>query len=200
MMNKKCLYFVCFVFLLVTVFTIVDSYGLFESENTLLVDSDIARWNVVINGSDIKYNDTFVVDKVNLIDNDNVLSGKIAPGSLGYFDIVIDPSGSDTSIRYDVTFDFSSLNSNIVVSSIEEVYSGNLIRTDVNTYSKVITLDDINNNISNIVRVYIKWDNNEDNNDSDSSVGSTLNNFISIPVIVSASQYLGEDIVSYTAS
>lgn len=200
MMNKKCLYFICFVFLLVTVFTIVDSYGLFESENTLLVDSDIARWNVVINGSDIKYNDTFVVDKVNLIDNDNVLSGKIAPGSLGYFDIVIDPSGSDTSIRYDVTFDFSSLNSNIVVSSIEEVYSGNLIRTDVNTYSKVITLDDINNNISNIVRVYIKWDNNEDNNDSDSSVGSILNNYISIPVTVSASQYLGEDIVSYTAS
>lgn len=200
MMNKKCLYFICFIFLLVTVFTIVDSYGLFESENTLLVDSDIARWNVVINGSDIKYNDTFVVDKVNLIDNDNVLSGKIAPGSLGYFDIVIDPSGSDTSIRYDVTFDFSSLNSNIVVSSIEEVYSGNLIRTDVNTYSKVITLDDINNNISNIVRVYIKWDNNEDNNDSDSSVGSILNNFISIPVTVSASQYLGEDIVSYTAS
>lgn len=200
MMNKKCLYFICFIFLLVTVFTIVDSYGLFESENTLLVDSDIARWNVVINGSDIKYNDTFVVDKVNLIDNDNVLSGKIAPGSLGYFDIVIDPSGSDTSIRYDVTFDFSSLNSNIVVSSIEEVYSGNLIRTDVNTYSKVITLDDINNNISNIVRVYIKWDNNEDNNDSDSSVGSTLNNYISIPITVSASQYLGEDIVSYTAS
>lgn len=200
MMNKKCLYFICFVFLLVCVFTIVDSYGLFESENTLLVDSDIARWNVVINGSDIKYNDTFVVDKVNLIDNDNVLSGKIAPGSLGYFDIVIDPSGSDTSIRYDVTFDFSSLNSNIVVSSIEEVYSGNLIRTDVNTYSKVITLDDINNNISNIVRVYIKWDNNEDNNDSDSSVGSILNNYISIPTTVSASQYLGEDIVSYTAS
>lgn len=200
MMNKKCLYFICFIFLLVTVFTIVDSYGLFESENTLLVDSDIARWNVVINGSDIKYNDTFVVDKVNLIDNDNVLSGKIAPGSLGYFDIVIDPSGSDTSIRYDVMFDFSSLNSNIVVSSIEEVYSGNLIRTDVNTYSKVITLDDINNNISNIVRVYIKWDNNEDNNDSDSSVGSALNNYISIPITVSASQYLGEDIVSYTAS
>ncbi len=200
MMNKKSLYLICFIFLLVTIFTIVDSYGLFESENTFLVDSDIARWNVVINGSDIKYNDTFVVDKVNLVDNDNVLSGKIAPGSLGYFDIVIDPSGSDTAIRYDVTFDFSSLNSNIVVSSIEEVYSGNLIRTGDDTYSKVITLDDILNNISNTIRVYIKWDNNEDNNDSDSEIGSIINNYISIPVTVSVSQYLGEDIVSYTAS
>ena len=200
MMNKKRLYLICFIFLLVTIFTIVDSYGLFESDNTLSVDNNIARWNVLINGSDIKYNDTFVVDKVNLIDNENVQSGKIAPGSLGYFDIVIDPSDTDTAIRYDVTFDFSSLNNKVVVSSIEEVYSGNLIRTDLNTYSKVITLDDIKNNAVNTVRIYIKWDNNEEDNDTDSEIGSIINNHISIPVTVSASQYLGEDIPLYTAS
>lgn len=200
MMNKKFLYLICFIFLLITIFTIVDSYGLFESENTLSVDNNIAKWNVFINGSDIKYNDTFIVDKVNLIDNDNVKSGKIAPGSLGYFDIVIDPRDTDTSIKYDVTFDFSSLNNKIVVSSIEEIYSGNLIRTDLNTYSKVITLDDIKNGIINTVRVYIKWDNKEEDNDTDSVIGSSKNNHISIPVTVSASQYLGEDIVSYDAS
>lgn len=200
MMNKKSLYLICFIFLLVTIFTIVDSYGLFESNNTLSIDNNIARWNVLINGSDIKYNDTFVVDKVNLIDNENVQSGKIAPGSLGYFDIVIDPSDTDTAIRYDVTFDFSSLNNKVVVSSIEEVYSGNLIRTDLNTYSKVITLDDIKNNVVNTVRIYIKWDNNEEDNDTDSEIGSIINNHISIPVTVSASQYLGEDIPLYTAS
>lgn len=200
MMNKKSLYLIYFIFLLVTIFTIVDSYGLFESNNTLSIDNNIARWNVLINGSDIKYNDTFVVDKVNLIDNENVQSGKIAPGSLGYFDIVIDPSDTDTAIRYDVTFDFSSLNNKVVVSSIEEVYSGNLIRTDLNTYSKVITLDDIKNNVVNTVRIYIKWDNNEEDNDTDSEIGSIINNHISIPVTVSASQYLGEDIPLYTAS
>ena len=148
--------------------------------------------------SDIKYNDTFVVDKVNLIDNENVQSGKIAPGSLGYFDIVIDPSDTDTAIRYDVTFDFSSLNNKVVVSSIEEVYSGNLIRTDLNTYSKVITLNEIKNGITNTIRVYIKWDNSDD--ESDSAIGSVINNFINVPVTIAAYQYLGEKIDIYNES
>ena len=198
MMNKKILYFICGLCLSMTIFMVIDSYGLFESKNVLNVDSNIAKWNVFINGTDIKKNETFVVDKINLINNDNVLEGKMAPGSKGYFDIVIDPTDTDTSIRYDISFDFSSLNGKIVVSGIEEITSGNLVRTGKNTYSKVITLTEIKNGITNTIRVYIKWDNSDD--ESDSAIGSVINNFINVPVTIAAYQYLGEKIDIYNES
>lgn len=198
MMNKKILYFICGLCLSMTIFMVIDSYGLFESKNVLNVDSNIAKWNVFINGTDIKKNETFVVDKINLINNDNVLEGKMAPGSKGYFDIVIDPTDTDTSIRYDISFDFSSLNDKIVVSGIEEITSGNLVRTGKNTYSKVITLNEIKNGITNTIRVYIKWDNSDD--ESDSAIGSVINNFINVPVTIVAYQYLGEKIDIYNES
>ena len=198
MMNKKILYFICGLCLSMTIFMGIDSYGLFESKNVLNVDSNIAKWNVFINGTDIKKNETFVVDKINLINNDNVLEGKMAPGSKGYFDIVIDPTDTDTSIRYDISFDFSSLNDKIVVSGIEEITSGNLVRTGKNTYSKVITLNEIKNGITNTIRVYIKWDNSDD--ESDSAIGSVINNFINVPVTIAAYQYLGEKIDIYNGS
>lgn len=198
MMNKKILYFICGLCLSMTIFMVIDSYGLFESKNVLNVDSNIAKWNVFINGTDIKKNETFVVDKINLINNDNVLEGKMAPGSKGYFDIVIDPTDTDTSIRYDISFDFSSLNDKIVVSGIEEITSGNLVRTGKNTYSKVITLNEIKNGITNTIRVYIKWDNSND--ESDSAIGSVINNFINVPVTITAYQYLGEKIDIYNES
>ena len=198
MMNKKILYFICGLCLSMTIFMVIDSYGLFESKNVLNVDSNIAKWNVFINGTDIKKNETFVVDKINLINNDNVLEGKMAPGSKGYFDIVIDPTDTDTSIRYDISFDFSSLNDKIVVSGIEEITSGNLVRTGKNTYSKVITLNEIKNGITNTIRVYIKWDNSDD--ESDSAIGSVINNFINVPVTIVVYQYLGEKIDIYNES
>ena len=64
-MNKKILYFICGLSLSMTIFMVIDSYGLFESKNVLNVDSNIAKWNVFINGTDIKKNKTFVVDKMN---------------------------------------------------------------------------------------------------------------------------------------
>ena len=99
---------------------------------------------------------------------------------------------------FTVSFDFSSLNDKIVVSGIEEITSGNLVRTGKNTYSKVITLNEIKNGITNTIRVYIKWDNSDD--ESDSAIGSVINNFINVPVTIAAYQYLGEKIDIYNES
>ena len=66
-----------------------------------------------------------------------------------------------------------------------------------NTYSKVITLEEIKNKVTNTIRVYIKWNNVEENNEEDSKIGLTKDNFISIPVSVSVIQYLGEPVVEY---
>lgn len=194
-MNKKILYLLFISFILITTYEVLDAYGLLETKNNLVVEQNIAQWNIFVNGSDIVSQD-FVINSINVENNDNVLNGKIAPGVSGYFDIEIKPQAS-VSVLYSVSFDFSQISDSFVVDKIEETSGSNLIRTDENTYSKVITLDEIKENKSSIVRVYLKWENKEENNDIDSKIGLTENNYINIPISVSAMQYLGEDIVEY---
>lgn len=194
-MNKKILYLLFILFVLITTYEVMDAYGLFESKNKLVVNQNVARWKILINGSNITEED-FVINSINVEGNENVLNGKLAPGVRGYFDVEIDPQ-ADTSIVYSISFDFSQISDSFIVENIEETTSGNLIRTDESTYSKVITLNEIKENKKNNVRVYLKWENKEDNNATDSKIGLTENNYINIPVSVSAMQYFGEDIEEY---
>lgn len=193
-MNKKILYIIFSFFLLLTLYEIKKTYGLFESNNKMSVQQSTAKWNILINGTNIKSEEKFVVNSVNVEDNENVLNGKIAPGVKGYFDVEIDKTNTSTSIVYSITFDFTKISDSITIEKIEETTSGNLIRTGENTYSKVMK---INDNPINNIRVYIKWENKEENNDIDSLVGLTKDNYINIPVSISAMQYLGEEIIEY---
>lgn len=197
MKNKRILIILSIILVFITIYIIRDTYGLFESKNTMIMDSGVAKWNVLINGTDIKSGDNFIVDTVNIGSSDNVLGGKIAPGTKGYFDIVINPTDTETSILYSITFDFSQVVGSITIDKIEELTSGNLIRTGENTYSKIITLEEIENKVINTIRVYIKWNNIEENNEEDSKIGTIKDNFISIPVSVSVIQYLGEPVEEY---
>ena len=144
----------------------------------------------------------FTVDTMNWSSSTNVKEGKVAPGMTGYFDITIDPNQTDTSIRYDVTFDFSNLDENqFTIDRIIEVDNKGIVRTGVNTYSNIITLNEINNHETNTIRVYLTWINDEDNNEKDSELGKVANNVVNIPVTVSASQHFsGETLTPYTGA
>lgn len=194
-MHRKILYLLCAIGLFVTIYEITKSYGLFESNNNLIVESSVGKWNIIVNGTNIKNSETFTVNSINIVDSDNVLNGKLAPGSRGYFDIVIDRTDSSTSIKYDVTFDFSNLSDSFVVDEISLTSGSTLYRTGKYTYSGIIML---NGDSSNTIRTYIKWENNEDNNDEDSEIGGVADNKINIPITVDVIQYTGETIEEYS--
>lgn len=197
MKNRKLLIILTIILMFVTVYVIKDTYALFESNKIVNTNTNIAKWNVMINGKNINNEQSFIIDSINILEKGNVKNGKMAPGAEGYFDIVIEPNDTDTSIIYNVTFDFTKVNGSFKINKIEEITSGNLIMTGESTYSKVITLDEIKRGVTNTIRVYIKWDNIEENNEEDSQIGLTKNNFINIPVIVEVTQYLGEEILEY---
>lgn len=194
---KKVLYLVCLLMLIVLVLELADTYALFESKTNQIVKTDIGKWTVTVNDSSLT-SGTFTVDTVNITSSENVKEGKIAPGGIGYFDIIIDPKDTSVSIRCDITFDFSAFSNNFLVSKIEEINQKDLIRTGENTYTRVITLDEINQKETSTIRVYIKWENKEESNEEDSIIGSTKDNYLSIPVNVLVTQYLGEEIKAYT--
>lgn len=187
------------VFLVILSFLGIGStYGLFESSKLETFQTDIAKWNINVNNINVTENTSFVVDKITLENNTSVKEGKVAPGTSGYFDILIDGLNTDVSFKYDILFDFSNMDiSNLKIVNIEEVNYGKLVRTDVNTYTNVITLNDIKNGKKNLVRVYVKWENSDESNDEDSAVGLNSEYNLNIPIKITFTQYLGEEIIEY---
>lgn len=62
---------------------------------------DVANWSFIVNGQ------TSSMTNINLAqtyDEKTLLKDKIAPGTKGSFDIIIDTTGSDVGIEYDVKF------------------------------------------------------------------------------------------------
>lgn len=180
-----------------SIYEITDTYGLFESNKTKIVDNPIAKWNILINETDINQNKKIIINNFQVDESSTVKSGKIAPGTTGYFDIEINPTNTEVSIRYDITFDYSKLSNSFIIEKIEETNGFDIIRTDENTYSNIITLADIEKGVKNNIRVHLRWQDNEENNKSDTEIGLNKDYFLNIPVIINVSQYLNESLEPY---
>ena len=196
-MKNKIIYIVCAIMIFISIYEIKNTYGLFESKKEIDIDKSVAKWNIYINDNNLNTTETFTIDNFTFQETDTVAKDKIAPGILGWFDILIDARDTQVSIIYEITFDFTSLPSNITVEKIEELNGRDIIKTGPNTYSNYITLDDINNNVKDTIRVYIKWNNDEENNENDTNIGIIKNNSIKIPVSITVSQYLNDTIEPY---
>ena len=196
-MKNKITYIVCAIMIFISIYEIKNTYGLFESKKEIDIDKSVAKWNIYINDNNLNTTETFTIDNFTFQETDTVAKDKIAPGILGWFDILIDARDTQVSIIYEITFDFTSLSSNITVEKIEEINGREIIKTGPNTYSNYITLDDINNNVKDTIRVHIKWNNDEENNENDTNIGIIKNNSIKIPVSITVSQYLNDTIEPY---
>lgn len=184
--------------ILYTIYSIYDTYALLETNISVVNDLNTAKWNINVNNTSLSGESTnFSVDKIKVDENTYTKDNKLAPGTTGYFDIEIDPTDTDVSIRYDISFDFTSLSNSINVLSIQETTGANLIKTNLNTYTNVLTLSEIKEGKKNNVRVNVVWNNIEENNEEDSQLGSIYNNKLDIPVTLTVTQYLGEEITEF---
>ena len=178
---------------------ISDTFGLFETEGIGVVKQDVGKWIIKINDVDItkSTNAEFVIDDFSYTENANVASGKIAPNSEGYVELVIDPSGTDVSVRYDLTLnlDVADTLSSLQIN-VEDLTGGEIIKTGDNKYTGVLKVDYIKNGKTNKLRINIKWLNDEANNDIDTEMGQNENSKVSIPITIRAIQYTGEEITA----
>ncbi len=187
-------------FFIVAIFFFAETYSLFESSKTHTTQTNLAKWQIKVNDTSVSGStQEFVVDEVHWNNSANVKEGKVAPGMTGYFDIEIDPNDTETSIRYDITFDFSNLDEDqFEIDNIVEINNKTVVRTGEFTYSNIITLDEIENDETNTLRVYLSWINDEANNDKDSELGKVHDNTIEIPVTVDITQHFdGETLTAY---
>lgn len=67
---------------------------------------EIAKFNVTLNDIDVTEGETISLDYNNLM---NTKEQKLAPNKTGYFQFVIDPSGTEVSLEYQFEFDFTEI-------------------------------------------------------------------------------------------
>ena len=193
-MNKKKITILLVIsILLLVVFVSSYTYALFESNITSDVETTVANWNIKINNSSIinGTSESFVIDSLNYTQTDsNVRNGKFAPGIEGYYDITIDPTDTDVSIKYNVLIDELEAE-NLKIDRVELISGGTITKEDDTHYSGIIPLS---NKVVHRIRVYLVWTdyNTEEANEKDSEIGTRDNPDINIPVTINLIQYLGE--------
>ena len=171
------------------------TYTSYESSVDAEVNSKVAGISVSINGQNI------VKEKLDSVKLDNITltsthtrEGKISPGSTGTFAITLDPTGSEVAFRYDFELiDKSTDNSKLLTFDGFTSDNGNLIKTASNTYTGIITLDDINNN--KVINITGSFTFNNDDIPAITEDNGNLDDFFEIKF--HAIQYNGEEIIPY---
>ena len=206
---KKTWILVGIIMFLFTSYQIATSYAKYTAEANATVGKQAGAWVIKINDDDISNSNaqtTFDIDELVFPENEFVVDGKLAPASSGYFDVVIDPTGSSVAVRFDVTLDVSELNDYDAINFTaayrvingQEVSQG-MVRTGSHTYSGVISLDDVENEVASTMRFYIGWEEEGDDegDEEDTHIGNIKDLSASLPVNVVVTQYSGETLEEY---
>ena len=199
-MKKILITVLCIIMLFITIIQIRNTFALYKAEVTGEIQSLLGVWSIKINetdissgGTDVKFNIT--EDYLHFTETSNVAEGFIAPGSEGYFEVLIDATETDVAVRYDIKIDdvatikigedTSDLDEKIVlkVTGVEDVFEKdgeidtttehiNYIDVDNKTVSGVIPINIIESKYKDKVRVYFKWINDDNNNIVDTMLGN----------------------------
>lgn len=198
---KRVCYFLAIVLLIVIIVKIFYTFALLESNTTRVVENGLGSWTILVNDTDVTGSEVeFEIDNIVYEQDNTVVSGRLAPGLGGHFDISIDPTDTEVSVRYDITFDYTeleALGTTISVASVSELSGKNVIRTGENTYTGVISLSEIEDDQVDTIRTTISWVNDETKNTQDTDLGMQDNPTIVIPIQVRLIQYTGELIEEY---
>lgn len=102
-MTKKKKVLIVFTILLVVIIAFIggQAYAKYVSEVRGEGIAEVATWNFKVNGQNEQ------VEQINLVstcDNETLVNNKIAPGTSGSFNIIVDATGSEVGINYDISF------------------------------------------------------------------------------------------------
>lgn len=197
-MQKKIFIILCALVFIALCLEVKNVYSLFETNGTDSVSERLATWKIKVNNTYLttlsEDRKTFDLGSIEWESNGHVKSGKAAPGSVGKFYIEIDPTTTEVSFLYEITFDTSSLNnSEFQIINVSEIHGKNFIRTSENTYVGIVPLKEIRANTKYKIEANVIWNNKEENNKADYELGSKADMKIDIPVSINVRQYDGSE-------
>ena len=165
--KKKDLKFIILFIVLVScclLYLFQSSYAKYRRQINGSVSSDIASWNIKVNGEDIANKKTLTTTiEPTFLESENTKEGVIAPGVTGYYTITIDASDVDVNFLCTMHSDVS------VDSSVSDLKTLSYVINPVGDTDERLTysadtgiVQQISKNTNQTVfRVYIKWDDDE---------------------------------------
>ena len=192
--TKKLLWITAVFFTFIALILIInESYALLQTISSGSAEPKTGSWTIKINEKNISngITETFTLNNVIYDEsNENIENGYIAPGKSGYFDIVLDPSGTDVAISYEINvrLDECAYPNNIKLS-VENTSTDGGVEVIGNTFKGLISLNDIKNNKTITLKLTLIWENNEEFNESDTNLGTIEANKLKIPITITLNQY-----------
>ena len=165
--KKKDLRFVIFFVVIVCcclVYLFQSSYARYRRGISGSISSEVASWNIKVNGEDIANKKTLTnTIEPTFLESENTKEGVIAPGVEGYYTITIDASDVDVNFLCTMHSDVS------VDSSVSDLKTLSYVINPVGDTDERLTysadtgiVQQISKNTNQTVfRVYIKWDDDE---------------------------------------
>jgi len=159
--KKKDFYFIIIFLAIVSIsfiYLFQTSYAKYRKQATGQVQTRIASWNIKINNETIKNNSKLENNIIPTFDeNYYVKEGVLAPGSTGYFDLLIDTKEVDVDFNYIIS-DISSTKENPLTDLKITKYELNDSGTKINyDYATGITGDLEKNTANTKIRLYFVW-------------------------------------------
>ena len=143
-------------------------------------------------------------DNLQYMESTTIKDGKMAPGRQACFEITIDPTNTDVSILYTLNIKLSEIaEAKMTLVKVENYFqkqdeteqiTNEEVYTGEELHKAIIPIGKINEKYMNHVKLYFEWTNVEENNESDSILGSTESAKISVPLEINLKQYTGETI------
>lgn len=186
---KKLLTILVLIALIISFFQITSMYALYKEQLQGEYNTLLGAWEIKINEKDVTTSgqiETFTItdDQLGYVASQAIQAGKIAPGGKAYFDIIIDPTNTDVSIKYQINMESIDIpNVQIKLSEIENYFNkdgetdtiNENVNLTENLYTGIIPIEKINQGYKNYLRLNFEWINEEDNNIADSILADATN-------------------------
>lgn len=178
-MNRKLKFILAVIALVFCITQIQQTYAKYVDTKEGDTNFTVAKWKILVNNQDITEAATMssLINPV-YVQNDNVAEGVIAPGSEGYFDLVIDASKTEVSFQYNVSVTTSENSSvkDLIITGYT-LNDGTLIPVDSELNNISNTVYYYSENKVNSLRVYFKWlDGDGESMDNSADTEASLSN------------------------
>lgn len=173
-MNKKqnslnfILTFILLISICLTYLIAQSSYAKYKNQRQANSNLDIASWNIKLNNNYINTTQNVTIDPTWENQNTSTKDGVIAPGSIAYVDVKIDPSEVDVDFKYELTYSIPST-SDLKDLRIKSYKINNGTET---IYNEAITGNVTKNSTTpTTIRIIILWDDSLSTNEADTNLG-----------------------------
>jgi hypothetical protein len=174
-----------------------NTYSRYVAAAEESIDLALANWQILLNDEDITSSSSSVgsINPV-ILENENVANNKLAPSSVGYFDIDIDASFVEISFNYNIKINKNEILNDLLITKYKIIAEGtdpeeaeyiNVFNNEINVVFDYSNEEAVK---SFKIRVFFEWfdDVNEESNDESDTEIIKNNNSLTLDATIKFTQ------------